>query len=75
MNHSFSMDMAHAFAERIVREAGDTVADQVSRAFALAYSRPPSGEEVSASAALIEAHGLRAFCRAVLNSNEFVSLE
>ena len=43
-------------------------------AFELAYSRRPSEEELNDSVALIEAHGLEAFCRALLNSNEFLFL-
>ena len=73
MNHRFSLDMANGFAERLQREAGaDQTEAQVRRAFALAYSRPPAPPEVIAAGALISKHGLRAFCRAVLNSNEMI---
>jgi hypothetical protein len=76
MNHRFSLDMAGCFADRLRREAGEAAPDaQVQRAFALAYSRGPTPEELDAAVRLIEAHGLRAFCRAVLNSNELLYLE
>jgi hypothetical protein len=46
----------------------------VHRAFVLAYGRPPDATEITLSARLIRRHGLRAFCRALLNSNELISL-
>ncbi|MDB6138829.1 MAG: hypothetical protein JWO94_1901, partial [Verrucomicrobiaceae bacterium] len=73
MNHSFSLDMAKAFAERLQREAEEP-AMQVQRAFALCYARSPQPEETAAAVALIQEHGLRAFCRALLNSNELINL-
>jgi hypothetical protein len=73
MNHSFMMDMAASFAERVAKDAGDKrVRSQIKRAFELAYGRPPDPDEEAAAATLIEQYGLRAFCRAVLNSSELV---
>lgn len=75
MNHRFSLDMAERLAERLQREAGsDRAADQVQRAFSLAYARPADQDEQEAAVALIDSHGLRAFCRALLNSNELIYL-
>lgn len=73
MNHSFSLDMARAFAERLSNEA-KSPEGQVRRAFFLCYSRPPSQEEAAASLKLVQEHGLRSFCRALLNSNELINL-
>lgn len=73
LNHRFSLDMAQFFAARIERDSADR-ASQVQRAFALAYSRRASASEVAAAVKLIDATGLRAFCRALLNSTEFISL-
>ena len=62
-------------AERLKQEAGaDRSETQVRRAFALAYSREPAADEIAAAVALIGQHGLRAFCRAMLNSNEMMYL-
>jgi hypothetical protein len=72
MNHSFSVDMARALAERLPRDAGDAAEDQIRRAFALAYGRQPADGEVDAAGRLIQDHGLAAFCRALLNSNELI---
>jgi hypothetical protein len=71
MNHRFSLDMTVAFVERLQRESKEP-ADQVRRAFQIAYSREPIEAELKAALQLIETHGLRAFCRAVLNSNEMI---
>jgi len=71
MNHQFALEMSRLLAERLQREAPDAVG-QVQRAFQLAFAREPMSREQQAGVELIEAHGLRAFCRALLNSNEFI---
>jgi hypothetical protein len=76
MNHSFTMDMAAAFAARVAREAEqDDVPAQVERAFRLAFSRKPDQTESAAAVELIQSHGLSAFCRAMLNSNELIYID
>jgi hypothetical protein len=76
LNHRFSVDMANDFAERLKQETGaDRTEAQVRRAFALAYSREPVADEMHAAVALIGKHGLRAFCRTVLNSNEMIYIQ
>ncbi len=74
MNHSFSIDMANAFAKRIELEAKDRN-EQITRAFQLTFLRAPSDEETAAAIRLIESHGLKAFCRALLNSNELIHVD
>jgi hypothetical protein len=74
MNNRFAIDVAGHLAVRLQGEA--TGADaQVARAFSLAYARPPTVEETATATKLIAAHGLRAFCRALLNSNELINLQ
>lgn len=73
LNHRFSLDMAQHLAARLRRDAGDVPA-QVRRAFELAYARRPSEPELRAGVELVEGHGLRAFCRVVLNSNELIQV-
>jgi mono/diheme cytochrome c family protein len=76
MNHSFTMDMAEAFAARVAREAKQNdIPAQVERAFELAFARIPDSAEQAAAEALVERHGLRAFCRAMLNSNELIYID
>ena len=76
MNHRFTLDMAAALAERLEREAGSHDPEaQVRRAFVLAYGRAAGQRKRSRTASqLVRRHGLRAFCRAVLNSNELIAL-
>ncbi len=71
-NSSFMIQQADLLAKRLEREAGGDPADQVRRAYALAYSRTANDAEVRTSVAFIAQQGLREFCRAILNSNEFV---
>ncbi|MGI9241136.1 MAG: PSD1 and planctomycete cytochrome C domain-containing protein [Verrucomicrobiales bacterium] len=73
LNHSFGLDMAEALAAR-VRGDGDAGA-QVAAVFEFAYQRQPEPEETSRAVAAVQAHGLRAFCRAILNSSELIYLD
>ena len=72
LNSPFVLEQAGFFAERVEREAGEGVADRVERVFRLAFQRPPTRTELAAAVKLVEAHGLPALCRAVLNANEFL---
>ncbi len=71
MNHSFSLDMARALSDRLQKDSAEPTS-QVQRAFELAFSRAPSPGELEAATRLVTTHGLRAFCRAILNSNELI---
>ena len=73
LNNAFIIDQAGFFAERLRREAGERdVKAQVNLAFRLAFGRTPKNEEVSSAVELIRRHDLKAFCRALLNANEFL---
>lgn len=76
MNHQFTLDLAGFLAERLQREAGaDDIDGQIKRAFELLYARPPVAQEQQAARTVIEANGLPAFCRAMINSNELIYLD
>ncbi|MFP6763116.1 MAG: DUF1553 domain-containing protein, partial [Planctomycetaceae bacterium] len=75
LNNSFVLQMAAAFADRVKNEAGGDVSDQVTRAWRLALSRDPDGDERELSTQLVQKHGLVALCRGLFNSNEFVVVE
>ena len=75
LNHSFTLDMAAALAERLKQEAGDDVATQVDRVYRLCYSRPATKEEVSACRQLVDRHGLAALCRVLLNTSEMIYVQ
>jgi hypothetical protein len=76
MNHRFTFDMAAFLADRLKKESGDAdSAAQVERAFQLAYCRSATASEQHAAMTLIEQYGLRAFCRALLNSSELIYVD
>jgi hypothetical protein len=73
LNGAFIADQAGFFAERLRREAsGSDVSAQVNLAFRLAFGRAPKAQEISSSVELIGRQGLKVFCRALLNANEFL---
>ncbi len=71
-NHSFTLDMAAALAERLKRDASDDIAAQVNHAYQLCYSRSATNDEIDACHELISHHGLAALCRVLLNTSELI---
>ncbi len=74
LNSGFAMQQAGLMATRLEKDAGKAADAQVKRAFQLAYNRDPNAEELEASRKLISGHGLAMFCRALLNTSEFMTL-
>jgi hypothetical protein len=74
LNSSFALQQADFFAERLEKEGNGEPAAQVNRAFELSFGRAPSAEETAAATALIREHGLKIFCRALFNANEFINV-
>ena len=75
LNHSFSLRMADQFADRLKKDAGATVGNEVMLAYRLLYGRDPSAEEVTFSKSFVERRGLPAFCRAMWSSSEFLFVD
>lgn len=73
-NNGFALRMADAFAARVAKEA-DGIEKHVRRAWQLAYQRDPTAEELKLGMKLVTDHGLKALCRVLFNSNEFVMAE
>ncbi|CAN5238626.1 PSD1 and planctomycete cytochrome C domain-containing protein [soil metagenome] len=71
-NHQFTLDMALALAER---SKADTLPGAIDRVYSLAYGRSPTASERSDAVTFVTSHGLRAYCRAILNSNEFLFVD
>ena len=71
-NSRFIQDQSRTFADRLRREAGDTPESQVATAWQLAFNRTPQRAEVDEAVAFVRSEGLPAFCRGVLNANEFL---
>lgn len=72
LNHQFTLDMATALAAKIGEGSPE---EQASRIFIAAYQREPGVEERKQVASTIESHGIRAVCRAILNSSELIYLD
>ena len=72
LNSPFIMEQAAALADRLESEAPDHPARQIQSAFLRLYGRLPTAAETADAVGFIEEYGLRAFCRALLNSNEFL---
>ncbi len=71
-NGRFILGQAERFVNRLRTETRSGTADQIRRAWAIAYSREPSPRESQDSEAFVAREGLPALCRALLNSNEFL---
>ncbi|MDR3402608.1 MAG: DUF1553 domain-containing protein [Chthoniobacter sp.] len=74
LNSPFAMQQAGFLCERLEKEAGADAGARVRRAFLLAFGRAPSPEESAAATKLIAEHGLKVFCRALFNANEFINV-
>jgi hypothetical protein len=72
LNSEFVLQQAQLMAERLKREQGDDVAEQVRAAFALAFNREPTRDEIEVSSQFIKSQSLPLFCRALFNANEFI---
>ncbi|MBL9154986.1 MAG: DUF1553 domain-containing protein [Verrucomicrobiales bacterium] len=74
-NNDFMIRQAGYLAGRLEREAGAAPEAQAERAFRLAFSREPAAAEKAEAAVFIRESGLFAFCRSLLNANEFVYVD
>ena len=74
MTAPIMLQQAQLLADRLQHDCGDEQHKQITRAFWLCYGREPSTAELSDSTNFIASEGIAAFCRAMLNSNEFVFL-
>jgi hypothetical protein len=75
MNHQFTLDMADSLAARVERSGNPNSREQVKAVFQCAYQRDPTGAEFDQSLAVAKKYGIRALCRAILNSSEFIYLD
>jgi hypothetical protein len=71
MNNPFTNRMARSFAERVKREAGDNVVEQVKLAYRFALGRRPTVAERDRAVPAVEGNGLDVLAWALLNSTEF----
>jgi hypothetical protein len=73
-NNDFVLHGSDWLAMRVAQEH-EELHSQVSRAVQLAWLRPASQDEQVQFAAYARKHGLAAFCRVLLNSNEFLFVD
>ncbi len=73
-NNGFALRAADAFAARVAKDT-DGAEEQVRRAWQLVYGRDPTADEAKLATKLVADHGLKALCRVLFNSNEFVTVE
>jgi len=74
LNHSTMEKCAEQMAERLRKDVGDEVDKQVTRAYWLAYSRPPTVEETKLARDFVAEAGLTQLCLVLLHTNEFLSV-
>jgi hypothetical protein len=77
LNGPLVLRVSKAFAHQVLEQANSDYGTAVSRAFALAYSRPPSEREAALARNAIrqdtdQMEGLRLFLQAVLGANDFL---
>lgn len=75
LNSPLMIQQSSVFAGRLKKEAGMQSEAQMKLAFRLALGRLPTPKEEAICLAIIHEHGLEAFCRALLNSNEFIYID
>lgn len=75
LNNSFVLRMSDATADRVRREVGDDLNQQVPRLYQLAFGRAPSVEERKLTTLFANEHGLSALARVLFNSNEFLYVD
>jgi hypothetical protein len=78
-NSRFVLQQADILAERLTEGSFGTdevdLQRQVSQAFQILYSRPAGAKELKQAIPFIKDYGWPAFCRALLNSNEFLFIQ
>jgi hypothetical protein len=74
MNHRFVVDMSAGLAERLETASADP-SEQLQAAFELAFGRAANESERAVGVKLINDHGLKVVCRALLNANELIYVE
>lgn len=71
LNSPFAVQQSDLFAERLTAKQ-PAVSEQVRFAYRLCFGRYPLDTELQDALGFIAANGLPAFCRALLNANEFL---
>jgi hypothetical protein len=71
-NSQFTLDVSEAFAERVKREVGNELCDQIQYAYQWTLNREATPNELQLIEPVVREHGLVMLCRILFNSNEFL---
>lgn len=71
-NNDLTFEMSEALAERVLRDGASTPEASLRAALQLTAGRDADPEELAEGVKFVEQHGLAAWCRVVLNSNDFL---
>ncbi|HYO79807.1 MAG TPA: DUF1553 domain-containing protein [Bryobacteraceae bacterium] len=72
LNNDFVIRQAGFLADRLAREVGSEPALLVSRAYQVLFGRDPKERELGIGLRFLKSQSMTAYCRVLLNSNEFV---
>ncbi len=72
LNNALVFEMSDDFAAFVIRQTSDAIPQQIETVYVRAYGRPPTADEKELGTRFVEKHGLSMFCRAILNTNEFL---
>ncbi len=75
LNNAFVLRMSKQLADRVERQVGTDLTQQVRQAWLYTVARLPDDDELRASRQLAAEHGLPMLARALFNTNEFVVIE
>ncbi|HEY2953357.1 MAG TPA: DUF1553 domain-containing protein, partial [Verrucomicrobiae bacterium] len=72
MNNSFVQRQTRHFADRLNKEAGESVPAQIKLGYRLAFGRAPNADELARTTELARHDGLESVCWVLLNASEFL---
>jgi hypothetical protein len=72
LNGKLANDLADAFAQRLIVEAGSSHASEIERAYLLATGRSPTSTESELALAFLQAQPLKEFTLTMFNLNSFL---
>jgi hypothetical protein len=72
LNNDLTFEMSETLAERVVREGAVSPEDGIRAVQRLTLGRDATPDELQDGAPFVRQHGLAAWCRVLLNSNEFL---
>jgi hypothetical protein len=75
MNNSLVFRLSDALADRVREQTGGSPERQIVDVYQRVFSRDPTKSEIQQAVAFTADHGLSAFCRVALNSNEFLYVQ